>query len=355
MHSHDENFDMDLFHHLFINEDLIYSGSEITDYSLLPQDLLFWAAGPRRVFHLRQDICELLEAILVNNVRWKDLEWPLDSFIISLEKPISDKKNSLSYDTILIYHFEEKGVAKIGIRLFPKELREVEMIDDKLIKQLEKTFIRGYWIKWALLSDLAELKRDKKCGMPQYVIPKFKEVMDLKVRTTFTHLSQKSIKGYDLRKLDLTILGSDPHFDIANQAVRIIVGFCLLLSMDDVQSKTLEWQTIKPRSHQKKRQGSLRFKERKIITDEAMVHYVLSKNVLSQQAKQIIMTTQAQKAAGQYDEDKAPFWRIAHHRRPPGKGHDINFPKTVKVKATIVNADMLLPGELPGGAITIID
>lgn len=46
-------------------------------------------------------------------------------------------------------------------------------------------------------------------------------------------------------------------------------------------------------------------------------------------------------------------YREGHWRRPPGKGQDPNYPKTVWVRPTIVRSDKLADGGLPGGCTKI--
>jgi hypothetical protein len=60
----------------------------LKNYQAFPYELFLWNVSSRRVFHLPHSLQAMLASAELPDIRWSDMLWPFDSFIISLEKPL---------------------------------------------------------------------------------------------------------------------------------------------------------------------------------------------------------------------------------------------------------------------------
>jgi len=88
------------------------------------------------------------------------------------------------------------------------------------------------------------------------------------------------------------------------------------------------------------------------ITDEADVCSVTAEHFLTPAEREAVLRRLREGGGGGYT--LPVHWRRAHKRRERGRGQDPNAPKSIPVKAALVNRHLLEEGHLPGGARTIL-
>jgi hypothetical protein len=129
---------------------------------------------------------------------------------------------------------------------------------------------------------------------------------------------------------------------VYDAAHRIVFGLCQYVAAARTANATEVWRPV--------RKGSA--KGHASITDEAEVCMVQSHHNFTVEEKAVIHGIIC--GGGNIAKQISAHFRIGHWRRPPGKGNDPSYPKTVWVRPTLVlRGDLEGPG-LPGGSIQMI-
>jgi len=130
---------------------------------------------------------------------------------------------------------------------------------------------------------------------------------------------------------------------------RIVFGLCLYLSSltPEERERHVRWSRGQVTEVQK---GDPRKSE--TIGDETEVCMVTSAQKISDRHRELlrrIMQSEREISL------PGPHFCQGHWRRPPGKGHDPNAPRTVWVRPYETGMDQLGENELPGGAIVKVE
>jgi len=383
------HFDWQEFHDRYICEKLVSQQVEMNDLTNVPLSLLCWAQSPRRVFDLRSDVCNFLNRVSVDRVRWKDIIWPFDRFILRLEQPIKGRHltselvprkigsrvldlevREMTYDTILVYFYDVIGCNSqkvLEFRLLPTLLADLDLHSkqevteiERALKAVKKKSSKNNEKRWQKLKNLllqACNRLDVTFPLPTFTVAWTEEVKNSTVATPFLSLANKGRQ--EMVEEGINII-SNQRFgkmpEEADTALRYIVGLCLLLGTRIGRAEERDWQPYQRQvqsGDNGNSQGQSRppgWNYRGTISEPDLIHYVLAK----QKLHDVIQTLNrpARQTAG---KTQVPRWVPAHQRRPAGFGHIPGYPKTVEVESYIANAHLLLEGELYGGGITVID
>ncbi len=281
--------------------------------------LAAWSQASRRVYQVNADLKAILGATSLEGVQFSDVHFPFESFGISLEEPI-EGENGLLYDFILLAPVRTKvdgGVGKsLAIRIYNTKIGHERLIPRELI---DKMVAREKFEE----ADRLFVKKATRLKHP-----------DL---DTFAALSQAT---EDISLTEIIGLVKMPQ---VVQAYRIVFGLLLYLkAMADSRTATTEWRPV-----QKAKKSPLSL-DRRAITDEAEVCFVSSARKLNVEERQALNHF----ACGKVSDKEMPWhFREGYWRRPPGKGKDPFWPKTVHVEPTVVRIDRKPPEALAGGSL----
>jgi hypothetical protein len=284
--------------------------------------LAAWTMTSRRAYHIDNDLKALLGATSLEGLRAEDIHFPFESFGISLDEPI-EGENGSTFDFILYSPLIIKEDGKIqkfpAIRLLgtnlakersiPREAINKKIARGKIEEANELLSRKASYRKQDYLDTLAVL-----AGFPQDRL-----VLDL-------------IKEFDQPQ---TI-----------QGWRIVFGLMLYLKMlADARTHVSDWQGVERRSR------PLLSPDKRAITDEAQVCYVSSVRKLGAEERQALNHF----ASGKVSGHEMPYhFREGHWRRPPGKGNDPTWPKTVLVQPTVVRKDRKPDDAIAGGSLVLV-
>lgn len=312
-----DDFDFDRFQ--FIPQPKWVDGALNASY--FASQLAAWSQASRRVYQVDADLKAILGATSLEGLRLSDIHFPFESFGIRLEEPI-EGRDGLFYDFILLAPVRTKvdGVVRknLAIRIYSISVEHERLIPRESI---DKMVARGRYeeAERLLAKKAAHLKQP-----------------DL---DTFCALTS-SVENENALLTEIIGLTKMPQ---TTQAYRIVFGLLLYLkAMADSRTIATEWRPV-----QKAKKAPLSL-DRRAITDEAEVCCVSSVRKLSVEERQVLSYF----ARGGMSSKEMPFhFREGYWRRPPGKGSDPAWPKTIIVDATVVRIDRKPPDALAGGSL----
>lgn len=280
--------------------------------------LAAWTHASRRVYHIDSDLKALLGSTSLKGLRLSDIHFPFEAFAVSLDDPI-EAENGFKYDFILFapVRMVIEGVVRrfVSIRIYNTNLGHEQLIPREAI---DKMVDRGR----------PEDGEDK-------LRRKARRIKQLDLDTMSILADAGDIALTDL--IGLTVNSQ------TTQAYRIVFGLMLYLkAMADSRTATTEWRPV-----QKAKKSPLSL-DRRAITDEAEVCFVSSARKLNVDERQALNHF----ACGKVSDKEMPWhFREGYWRRPPGKGTDPTWPKTVLVQPTVVRIDRKPPEALAGGSL----
>jgi hypothetical protein len=284
---------------------------------LLASQVASWMKSSRRIYRVPEDLELLLAATSLNDVNWENVRWPFDSFLITLEVPIILGGNEI--DSILVcYELGEKSVSNATyILAVPRNMKKMDAV---FIGDQSERISR------------ALLNKDY-----DYASQKLNAILTNRLRSESPEmliLSKEAFRGDGLA----AHFENEVWEDVGMQKIlRIVFGMLLYLqSLPASITAPSGWkrsEAVKEPGHPKK------------ITLASEVCNIASVYKLNLQEKAVFRNG----LRGAHLEVSVHY-REGHWRRPPGKGSDPNFPKTVWVRPTIVRFDKLEDGGLPGGS-----
>ncbi len=284
--------------------------------------LAAWTHASRRVYQVDADLKAILGATSLEGLKSSDIHFPFESFGISLDEPI-EGENGSTFDFIFYSPMIIKEGGKIqkfpAIRLLgtnltkersiPREANDKKKARGKIEEANELLSRKALYRKQDYLDTLAVL-----AGFPESW-----SLLDL-------------IKEFD-----------QPQ---TTQGWRIVFGLMLYLTMmADANVQAYTWQAAP-----QKAKMPLSYDKRS-ITDGASVCSVTSVRQLSREER----TALNHFAQGGVASREMPFhFREGHWRRPPGKGSDPTWPKTVLVQPTVVRKDRKPDDAIAGGSLVLV-
>ncbi|MCW1888800.1 MAG: hypothetical protein KIH67_004615 [Candidatus Moranbacteria bacterium] len=293
----------------------------IQNSAFFASQLAAWTHASRRVYHIDNDLKALLGATSLEGLHLSDIHFPFEAFGVSLDDPI-EGENGLKYDFVLFAPVRTviQGVVRkfVAIRIYSTNLEQERLIPREAI---DKMVARGR------AEEAEALLRRKASRIKQ---------PDL---DTMSILADTS----DMALTELIGLAVKPQ---TAQAYRIVFGLMLYLKMlADARTHVSDWQGAEGRSR------PLLSPDKRAITDEAQVCYVSSVRKLGAEERQALNYF----ASGKVSGHEMPYhFREGHWRRPPGKGDDPTWPKTVLVQPTVVRKDRKPDDAIAGGSLVCV-
>ena len=294
--------------------------------SILPMQLAAWVRGSQRIFSLSEEAVKKWESGKYIKTKWGDILMPFDSFLIELQK---------TQDPLIIEDENRKAIIR-GI-LVTK------------LSSIDPEYPKGYYEIRLLVTSM----KGKICS-PTMTKKSRKEAEGIiagRVSTKHLGTIAKQSKNHgwepgregDFRvtefqpfhlRDDENVTASDVS-SLTNRIRQIIAGTCIYLS----SKKSLG---VEPRPSPTPRPLLTGLTHMNVITDPAEVITIGHVHNFDPDAE----TEGIEHEGG----PKAPHHRRAFLRREAGS--PLNAPKTIPVKATVVNRHLLPRDAIPQGTVT---
>ena len=313
----------------------------IADYSSgivasIPLSVLAWNHHSRRIFHLTSESQTLLDATSLGGIKWKDIKFPFESFLVTLEEPIIDSHGT-EYDAILLAkidsffpkHLQQREDALIELRLLPTTLAEYKKFSKNEKRRIDVSLHNKNYEE--ILLFLEEFKRVKNYQTPTiHIFPE--------------KLNDDVIKD-SIPKLGTLTGQADMVKDLAiDSALHIALNLCLYL--ENYPPKYVP-KKDKECSLQPKKRRKEKF-DPNAISDELNIftvkcHFNMTRAEIEQLVKEV-----KESITG---EIRGSYWRRGHWRRKPYCGHiDWKIAPKDWIFSRIINPDRLPNNSLPPGS-----
>ncbi len=310
--------------------------STLLDYgkqvSTSPFEVFDWTLSSRRVFRLGTDMQSAFEHISVADIPMDQVMWPFDSFLLELATPIvvaTERGTRYESRNILVsqpfrYIAEYRDSIMgdrpvVNIALISDEYSRYKPIDKETKRVALASAKSSHHIRAAKFLHNRGAKYLKNGHLYCHELLLIPISQDLSAQDLF------SAEGI-----------TDP---VGQSILRMVLNLCLYLEAMGGKEGVL---------HHTPPHRRLQGQPRNVITDCTQVCEVTNVHSLRS------LAAKGHHHTGGSHEITEWYWRRRHARRPPGLGHDPSVPKSVRVRPTLVRADLMKPGELPGGAVTKI-
>lgn len=315
----------------------------------LPYVLYKWTRESRRIFHISKDLYDLLSAMSLKNVEWQDVLFPFDTFLITLEKPISIKTREyeLIFSCIFVCKMRAgelsglKGKNYLQFRIIDQ--KQGYLIPERIKRSIKQAFDNNNWGRASNLMEREHKKMIKngKAGDSVFTLG-MNDLKNKKVSVSVQSLLESqwghSIGDHNNREEGFQFVEED--IEAWDQVIKIALGLCLYLkTLPSKTSHTTGWKQII-------KKGLI---DKNAITREAQVCSVTSMHKLSSVEQESVDAINRGKGSG---VEKCAHYRRGYYRRLPNAG--VDSPRCKIVRPTIVRADRLPEGAVPGGAKTML-
>lgn len=303
-------------------------GSEA--YGLIAPMLAAWTAYSRRVLRLTPQLQVELELTSISNLRWADILWPYDAFLIGLGRPI-EFESGRTYDYLLVstraYGWMDAGhrPPDLMIMLLPENLAEFPFLTEKKRRRIERLIRSGRRNSYnaeaaAYNRKYLEFKRHMPIGEVRFhpnerivdVLDQFHEVEEAEERT--------------IAELDL--------------ALRLAVGLAMHLTTVPPSTSLMRNESPYPPADP----------DIRAISRGARICTVLSTYTMDVQERKAIEVDGVPRQFRQL----SPHWRRGYFRREWGQGRNPTARRTVRILPVLVRKDLLGPKQQVGGSDTTI-
>lgn len=324
--------------------------------SRLPRYLFRWTSQSRRIYDVSREATATMMVSKFTTMRWRDVQWPFKSFAMRFAKPVHEEDG---YDFFLVNITD----GSLEVLLLSNQLESYDFLPPVKQQRIERLFRQG---RIAAVGDkINALARIRRPMPPIAGTSVLIEDPDQLVSEALENTFRKSLEYTDrLRRNTRTLLeGKNIPEHIRRLAGRVTTN----VSYDDrVARERSEVNVHLPialsvylaalaygRSNLIVSEKGKEVKDKKSaqrgrsISDPDFVCEVQSTIQFSGSELEAIEACRTQAM-----REVSTHFRQFHMRRPPGKGHIETEPKTVPVRATIVNEAKTSQGELPGGATT---
>ncbi|MBL7058528.1 hypothetical protein ISS03_04270 [Patescibacteria group bacterium] len=315
----------------------------------LPYVLYKWMRESRRVFHLSDDLQNLLSAISLNNVEWQDILFPFDTFLVTFDEPISikTKEFEITFSCVFVCAMKKgeldglNGKNYLQFRIIDQ--RQGYLIPGRIKKSVKQALDNDNWERASTLMEreYRKITRKGKSGDSVFTL-EVDNLRNKKVSASVRLLLESQwghkIEDHNNREEGFEFVEED--IQVWDRVIKIALGLCLYLkTLPTKTSHKTQWtQIIK--------KGLI---DKKAITREAQVCTVTSMHKLSADEQEAVNSINKRKGSG---FEKCAHYRRGHWRRSPNSKTDA--PKCIMVRPTLVRADRLPKGAVPGGAKTIV-
>ncbi|NTU99027.1 hypothetical protein HGA64_03415 [Candidatus Falkowbacteria bacterium] len=305
----------------------------------LPVALLSWTASSRRVYSLPNNLQTLLEWTSLDELKWSDIEWPLSSFCIRLERPLVDYDGK-RYDFLLFARYD--SIAEDGA----EESNATVMLFSDLydgyyaFTAAERNGIRMA-VKKKKKKELLRIYGNRRLVEPgSWATSPIKSFNFSISENEGAMIKDRAISFYCKESQEKVPAN---YHDVTDAAIHIIVGLVLYLdSLEEGESEKLVWK--KPPYDKTK---NLRH-----IDNAAQICDVLCVTKLSQRDHDFLAAVNEFVRINGH-MGMPVHWRRGHWRRPWGTRGIPGSKKTKRISPILVNAaliDEFLEAGVPVGA-----
>ncbi len=297
--------------------------------AMVPFSVLAWNSQSRRIYSLSRDLQTLLEATSLKNIRWKDVFFPFNSFVIELDEPLKSSVGT-EFDCIMFSRLDEllhinNGKQLWEIRLLCKEIgtcRQIKKRDaQKLfefcqkeekygeeIKKMRKRYFSDIHVKMPVVYGMTDPASDQPV---------------VEILATLKNI-RKGVSEYAM-----------------DAAFHILVNFCIYVQ--NFPKSTSSFRFTPQQNGKKKKKRKKRKKTPLFINQMTEIFTVTCEFKETGKELAAIKRDKAHTGPG-----KCVHWRKAHWRRKPGYG-DVPFESAPKIRipAVLVNAHKLPENALP--------
>lgn len=333
--------------------------SSLRRYMSFPSELFMWNRMSRRVFHLPPGLQALLASASFPEIPWSDVLWPHDSFIITVEKPlvmIGDYGERDEYDTILVTKLpHELDGGHISVRLLDRPSRDgvkvgyttddVKRIKSALKKDDYRKAVHTARRKSAQLSKIYNrMNGSTSCALEirlrgdAMIALEAKQLMELEfsgIHTPGTFIGDAKPEWDTIPRIE------QARYEVMSVACRIAIGWTLYLESLSTKPGALEHSPPQKQKKQNRVGGAIA-----VITEPEEICRIVGRGRFD--PSEYGVTKEACNGQGFI----RPHWRRAHWRRP--RGSPPNAPKTVKIPALLIRADLVPLYGIIGGTKTIV-
>jgi hypothetical protein len=297
-----------------------------------------WVNKSRRVYHISEEFGALLENISLKGIYWSDIHLPFDSFVLTMETPLASFDGPGRCDCLVTFRMEHEGANYLCATMLDSQLESYSPFSGEQTAKINWAIKKQRWNK---------VRQKIKSSAP------FSEVAF--IRTAW--LKEDELKNYDqdLETLlsegaELIQAGEKTIKNMNNPALawlRMLAGFSLFLQ---TKPPAIYEKIVPPQTSAKSQNRLGDGKSNDSITYGCEICTLLTSHVLTSEESRAIKL-----AAGTETGRRMPtHFRAGHWRRPPGRGNDPSYPKTVLVKPSVINAHLRPDGALPEGSEQIL-
>lgn len=291
-------------------------------------NLISWNRHSRRVFHLSSDIQMLLDATSLKNIKWEQVRFPFDTFVVSLDTPLKSDDGNL-YDAFLFSRTDDllndpTVMPRWELKLLPQTLSTAKRLKEYDVKKILRC-ING---------SEDEFKYGLNYALEKYFKPEEDIQMLLAEKIEPNTLHGENVTDFIERLNDSEhILKNHP----LDSAFHILINLCLYL--ENFPSSVIKAPVKKSQEARKK--GA----QKSFVDDLENLFTVLCRfKMKDEEIKKLANFVRASKNS----HEIRAHWRRAHWRRKPHCGH-IPFDRAPKdwIPMKFVNIHKLPPNSLP--------
>lgn len=284
---------------------------------IFPTLLAQWRLTSSRIYNPSEDLELILVGTRLNELTWKDVTLPFDSFGIAAPVPVRVAHSEVPHDLILVNSVsgDEHADRYLTVSVFPESLANVRKTSQQVVQKTA-----------------AEIQAGRVTGG---IIRLVQGMADSADRRRFS-LVRLNIKD-DERVVDTLEAARQEGFE---QPIKIVAGLCLYLANLRKSRSGLASPWTPSGIHRAPTMDA------RAITDEAEICSVATEYVLTPEMKTAIRQKYILRREGV--EMPAGFVE-AYYRRKKGTGGDPDAPRIEHVHSYSRGFERLAEGALPGG------
>ncbi len=294
----------------------------------LGRALFGWVRDSRRVYHVAGDLSELLGHTSLHDLTWQEIQWPFESFAITLQQPIvlPDSQYGTKWvDCIVLYHNDELNRKELyctstQTQTAPRLKRKDRDRLRRLFEKRKMHSLRNEAIRHMERIDKAQARRDVMLAVP-----------GAHVFVDDTVLAVKRIVAAEGNLVQ-------DRTDHYAQVYQLVAGLAQYLVLRPAKVQA-------PPDSEGTQGGAL---DPTAVVNGADIATVVNSYRLSPEESQWLAMDRKKRG------EVPAHWRRGFWRRRSGEGDNPSAEKVVWVRPTLVRADRLPEGGLPGGTRMLV-